>query len=84
MDKDETHALIRDTVKETLLSMGVDISRPEAVQAMQADFAFIRRQRETGEKLRAHAAKALLGLVATGVVGLASWLAASLTWKGHP
>jgi len=83
-DVEETREIVRQAVQHTLLSLGIDASTPGAVQGMQEDFAFIRRQRIAADKFKENALKTLLWLAGTGVVGLVSWLLASLTWKPHP
>lgn len=64
----------RETVKETFLALGVDMSTPKAIQEMQQDFAWTRTARLTVRKLRMHALTAAVTLVVTGT-GTAIWMA---------
>lgn len=85
LDRDEVHQIVVATVEETLLRMGVDVSTPEAVKGLQADFLFVRRQRKAAEALRANAMKTLLWVAGAATVGFLSWLAAGIGWKvPHP
>lgn len=61
-------------VRETLLMMGVDVSKPEAVQKMQQDFAYLRDWREASGTIKALTITTIVGIVVTGIVG-AIWVA---------
>jgi len=84
MDQEEINRVADAVVTATFLKLGVDISTPEAVTKMQADFAFMRRNRLAGEALKQNALRTLWYLLGVGLVGLMGWLAASLSWKPHP
>jgi len=62
--------LIRQTVKETLLLLGIEACDPSE---MQRDFAYLRRWRVSSEKIGIGARIALIGVACTAmlsVVGL--------------
>lgn len=84
MDETEINRIADAVVERAFLRLGADVSTPGAVMAMQADFAFVRRSRLAGEALRRNAARAALYTLASGALAFVSWLAASLSWKGHP
>lgn len=62
------------TVRETLLMMGVDVSKPEAVQKMQQDFAYLRDWREASGTIKARSIAVLVSIAVTGGAG-ALWVA---------
>lgn len=64
----------RATVRETLLMMGVDVSKPEAVQKMQQDFAYLRDWREASGTIKARSIAVLVSILVTGGAG-AFWVA---------
>lgn len=85
LDRDEVQEIVRATVSETLLRMGADVSTPEAVKGLQADFMFVRRQRRAAEAMRANAVKTLFWVAGAVALGFISWLAAGIGWKvPHP
>ncbi len=84
MDYEVARAIAREAVRETLLTLGIDIASPGAIQAAQADFAFIRRQRRAGEALKANALRMLVTLIGMGLFGLLTWCMTALRWNGQP
>lgn len=62
----EQRELIRETVKETLLTLGLDIDDPIKVQK---DFQHLREWRETTETIKSHSLTTLVGIVAAGILG---------------
>lgn len=68
------------TVRETLLTLGVNINEPEAVRKMQQDFAYLRDWREASGTIKARTITTLVGILVTGGMG-ALWLA--LSGGGH-
>lgn len=73
-----TRAVIRSTVEETLLSLGVDVSSPEAIVAMQRDFQHLRAWRAASEEMQR---KSIWWLLATFFAGLASLVLIGLNAK---
>lgn len=70
MRADEVRALVKSTVKETLVTLGVDEDDPLEVQR---DLAWVRDVRKASASARAKAGAALLGLLVTAIGG-ACWL----------
>ena len=83
LDRDQVQEIVVATVSETLLRMGVDVSTPDAVKDLQADFLFVRRQRKAAEALKANAMRTIFWVIGAGALGFISWLAASLR-APHP
>lgn len=81
MTPEELRAIVPAVVTETLLRLGIDVSSPNAVTEMQADFAFLRRQRRTGEAVRANALRMFFTIVGAVIIGFLSWLGASFAWR---
>lgn len=84
LTQEEARVVARETVHETLLMLGIDVSTPEAIRQAQSDFAFTRNSRLAGEAFKANAVRVVFWLIGTGVIGFVSWLAASIQWRGHP
>lgn len=63
----EAQVLIRDTVKETLLMLGVSVDDPIQVQK---DFQHLRDWRETTEAVKKKALLTVMGVLVTGIAGL--------------
>lgn len=72
--ENEVEQIVNRTVLKTLTSLGVDMSTPEAVLAVQADFAHIRKQREGAEEI----AKWIKRSFVTTLVGGGLWA----LWEG--
>lgn len=68
--RSELRDLVRDTVRETLSSLGADVANP---QEMQRDFAALREWREGVTAVRKKAILTIVGTVLTGL-GVALWL----------
>ncbi len=62
--------LVKDTVKETLLSLGLEIDDPIK---MQKDFQHLRDWREASESLKSHGLTTLVGILLAGLLG-AIWM----------
>jgi hypothetical protein len=71
MSENELQAVAKAAVRETFLALGVDISDPEAVIDMQADFQHLRAWRESTEAVKRKALLTAVGVVITGALG---WL----------
>jgi len=70
-EKESEHReLIRETVKETLLSLGLDTDDPIKVQK---DFQHLREWRETTEAIKDHSLTTVIGIVVAGILGFI-WL----------
>lgn len=65
-DAEEQRRLIRQTVEETLLSLGIEVDDPIKVQR---DFQHLREWRETTEALKSNGLMTLLGIVVVGLAG---------------
>ncbi len=59
--------LIKDTVKETLLTLGLDVEDP--IQ-LQRDFTHLREWRETTESLKSKGFAAVASIVGLGMLGM--------------
>lgn len=70
LSEKELRELMRDTVRETLLTLGCDISDPTEVQR---DFIFIRSWRKNTESVKGKTLVAAAGVVVAGALGLL-WL----------
>jgi hypothetical protein len=66
----------RATVKEFFLALGVNADDPEAVIAVQKDFAHLRAWREASDTIKRKGLGAAVTIVVTGLLGLV-WLALS-------
>ncbi|MFG3757515.1 MULTISPECIES: hypothetical protein, partial [Pseudomonadota] len=69
-------ATARATVKEFFLALGVNADDPEAVIAVQKDFAHLRAWREASDTVKRKGLGAAVTIIVTGVLGLI-WLAIS-------
>lgn len=62
----EHRQLIKETVKETLLSLGLEVDDPIKVQR---DFQHLREWRETTESIKSKGITTLVGIIITGTLG---------------
>ena len=60
----------KKAVRETLLTLGIDISKPESVIRAQEDFQFLRAWREAKGKFVGGGILAFAGLFISGIAGL--------------
>lgn len=74
MTEAEIRRVVRDTVRETLTTLGLDAHAPDAVLDLQRDFAFLRRTRVGGEELARKTRLAAMGMALSGF--------AYLLWEG--
>ncbi len=72
LTRDDMKKMVKETVHETLVSMGMDVDDP---LEMQKDFQFNRRWRESSEKATSLTLKIILTTLVTGAIG---WLAMHL------
>ncbi len=63
----------KETVKDMLLAMGMDVEDADGVIAAQGDMAWLRRQRRASEQIAVWARRTVVGVVLTGVGGVI-WL----------
>ncbi len=68
------HETAKATVREMLLTMGVNANDPEALLKMQQDFAYLRDWREAAGTIKARAFLTIVGIVASGI--------AAAVWAG--
>lgn len=80
MCEDEVRALVRATVQETLVSLGVDQRDPLAVQQ---DLAWLRRMRQATSSAGSKIGAAVIGLLVTALAG-AAWLGARALLRQGP
>lgn len=71
MSDNELEAVAKAAVKETFLALGVDVSDPQAVIDMQADFRHLRAWRESTEAVKRKALLTAVGFIMTAGLG---WL----------
>jgi hypothetical protein len=64
----------KEAVRQTLLTLGVNIEKPDSILKMQQDFAYLRDWREASGTIKARTITTLVGIVVTGLAG-AVWLA---------
>lgn len=74
MTEAEIRRIVRESVHETLTTLGLDANAPEAILDLQRDFAFLRRTRMGGEELARKTRLAAMGLALSGL--------AYLLWEG--
>ena len=70
MTNEEMRTMIKTTVRETLVQLGVDATDP--IEA-QRDFQFLRDWRTTTESVRGKAIFTAVGLIVVGLIGVI-WL----------
>ncbi|NQV43525.1 MAG: hypothetical protein HQ501_01375 [Rhodospirillales bacterium] len=69
----------REAVRETLHTLGVDAGNP---LGMQADLAYLRRQREVSERIGLRLRLALITVIVTGALAML-WLGVTVAIKGE-
>lgn len=74
--RDIAEEVARATVKEFFLALGVNADDPDAVIAVQKDFAHLRAWREASDTIKRKGLGAAVTIVVTGSLGLV-WLALS-------
>jgi len=74
--RDIAEEVARATVKEFFLALGVNADDPEAVIAVQKDFAHLRAWREASDTIKRKGLGTAVTIVVTGLLGLV-WLALS-------
>lgn len=70
MDEKQMRAVVKEAVKETLISLGIDACNP---MEMQQDFHFLRDVRQTAEKVKSKVPLAAVGVLVAALLG-AVWL----------
>jgi hypothetical protein len=74
--RDIAEEVARATVKELFLALGVNADDPDAVIAVQKDFAHLRAWREASDTIKRKGLGTAVTIVVTGLLGLV-WLALS-------
>ncbi len=74
--RDIAEQVAKATVKEFFLALGVNADDPDAVIAVQKDFAYLRAWREASDTVKRKGIGAAVTIVVTGMLGLI-WLALS-------
>lgn len=59
------------TIKKLFLTLGVDISDPDAILATQRDFQHMRVWRESSDAIKRHSLKTIVTVLVTGLLGYA-------------
>jgi hypothetical protein len=67
MTEDEVRKIVQQSVHETLTTLGMDVSDPEAVLALQADHAYLRRSRLGADEVAKWVKR---GVITAGTSGL--------------
>lgn len=67
ISKDELKSIIKETTKETLSGLGVDVEDP---LKMQSDFKHLREWRVTAESLRSKGWLTIITIAITSIFGL--------------
>lgn len=55
-------------VEKMLLTLGVDVSDPDAIIRMQKDFQWLRSFRQSGETIKTKAITTVVGIFITGII----------------
>jgi hypothetical protein len=74
--RDIAEQVAQATVKEFFLALGVNADDPDAVIAVQKDFAHLRAWREASDTVKRKGLGAAVTIIVTGLLGLV-WLALS-------
>lgn len=70
----EVRSIAKAAVREFLLELGVDATRPESILEVQKDFAHIRRWRLSADLARTVTIRTAFTVIVTGTLGLiAMW-----------
>jgi len=67
-------AAVEDGVKRAMLTIGIDISEPNAVLESQKDFQHLRSFRQSTDAVKRHSILAMITIMVSGIAG-AIWLA---------
>ena len=78
MTDDQIRRIVRETVRETLIELGLDVSSPEEIVRRQADFAYLRKAREGADDLRRIARRSAVG-IALSALAYALWVGLKAT-----
>lgn len=70
-DDDHIRAVAKATVKELMLTFGIDVSRPDAVQAFQRDLIFLRDFRVGTAGLKSAIIRRVAGAICLAIIGWA-------------
>jgi len=78
MTDDDIRRIVRETVRETLIGLGLDVSSPDEIVRRQADFAYLRKTREGAEELRRIARRSAVG-IALSALAYGLWVGLKAT-----
>lgn len=82
---DEVNVLVDKAVRRTLTTLGVDISSTEKMLHVQADFAYMRKQRIGSEEVTRWVKRGVVGAFLSGVIyTVLVGMRAFFTAKGLP
>ena len=70
MDAAKIRRIVKESVRETLTAMGVDVSSPDALIALQRDMSWVRRTRQGSEDMGRRARLAAVGAALSGLTFL--------------
>lgn len=80
LDKDEVDNIVRMSVRETLISLGIDATDP---METQRDFQTLRDWRKSAASIRSKSIMVLVGIVVTGALA-ALWVGIRYAITGKP
>lgn len=66
LSKNDVHLIVTETVRQTLIQLGVDASNP---MEMQKDFQHLRNWRQAGQSIQSKGILAIVAVLASGIVG---------------
>lgn len=78
MDEKQVREIVKESVKETLVTLGIEACDPID---MQRDFQFLREVRQTAEKVKGKAILAAVGVLVAALLGVL-WLGFKETLLG--
>lgn len=77
----EIEIIVVKAVRQTLMTLGVDLSTSAEVRAVQSDFAYMRRQRIGAENIAEWFKKSIVVIIASGAL-YALWAGIRLALAG--
>lgn len=72
LTQQQVREIVRQTVHETLTSMGLDVTDPQQVIEAQADFAYVRSARKGSEEISKWAKRGIVGAAVSAFVYMLS------------
>jgi len=83
MTDEDIRRIVRETVRETLTGIGLDVSSPDEILRRQADFAYLRKARAGSEDLRRIARRSAVG-IALSALAYGLWVGLKATIGRNP